>query len=107
MSDTLKIDDPEGATEEEVSVPFGSHKPALAAAVFLLIVLVHIIYKDWESPQRSFSVPRHFLVCYPFEENLLKTWSFPPVVDPPVSRLNKATMILVKGSSSFKDPTDR
>lgn len=24
------------------------------------------IYKDWECPQRSFSAPRRFAVCYPF-----------------------------------------
>lgn len=44
---------------------------------------------------------------YPFEESLLKKWTSPPVVDPSVFRLNKATMIQVEGSSSFKDPADR
>lgn len=57
----------------------------------------------WNARSGLFSVPRHFVVNYPFVENLLKKWSS-PVVDPPVSRLNKATMILGMGPLLSRTP---
>ncbi|XP_018421650.1 PREDICTED: leucine-rich PPR motif-containing protein, mitochondrial [Nanorana parkeri] len=52
---------------------------------------------SWKRPSKSFTVPKRFL----------SKWSTPPAVDPPVSRLNKATVIPVEDSPSFRDPSDR
>ena len=65
------------------------------------------IDKEWERPQRTFSVPKRVVVPYPFEESLLKKWASPPVFDPLVSRLNKITTILIVGTPAFKDPANR
>lgn len=80
--DTLKIEEPAGASAE-ASAPFRSHKPVRTAKVFpYLSYFDRFIYKDWECPQRSFSIPRRFSARYPFEESLLKKWASPLVVDP-------------------------
>lgn len=64
-------------------------------------------YNNWECLKRPFMIPKGFSVPYPFGVALLKKWSSPTMVDPPISRLNKATIIPVEESPSFKDPVDR
>lgn len=50
------------------------------------------LYKEWRQPKQPCVVPKGK------KESLFKKWTSPPVVDPPVSRLNRATMILVEDS---------
>lgn len=65
VRDTLKIEDTAGASAE-VSVPFLSHKLVRTAKVFpYLAYFYKFIYKDWEPPQRSFSVLRWYFGALP------------------------------------------
>ncbi|XP_018420771.1 PREDICTED: sentrin-specific protease 7 [Nanorana parkeri] len=62
--------------------------------------------EEWECPSKCFALPKRFSVHNLFGEGLLKKCTSSPVVDPPVSRLNKATGI--QGEESlFRDLTQR
>ena len=82
VRDTLNIEDV--AETPAVSVPFGFRKPPRAAKVFPCVpYLDSLMYKEWDSPQKVFTVPKHFATRYPLEEGFLKKWVSPPSVDPP------------------------
>lgn len=98
--ETLKMNTSGAA--KKVAVPFCTHKPVHSAKVFPYpAYFVKFNHKDCKRPKHPFIVPKSFSVRYPFEEALLKKWFSPPVMDPPISRMNKATMILVEESPSF------
>lgn len=80
---TLKMEDV-AEVVVDVAVRFGKHKPPQVAKAYPAY-FDKFVYKDWEHLKRPFVVPKRSSV----------------------SRLNKATMIPVEESLSFKGPADR
>ena len=107
VQETLKLEVlPAEATETEI--PFGTNKPIKTVKVFPVPKCFgNKIKGEWEHSKRTFTISKRIARRYPFEESIIKKWTVPPVVDPPISRLNKATVIPVEDTSSLKDPVDR
>eukprot|EP00079_Xenopus_tropicalis_P029263 XP_012824540.1 PREDICTED: lamina-associated polypeptide 2-like [Xenopus tropicalis] len=69
--------------------------------------LDNIVQSEWDNPERRSQANKRFQRLYPFPQETVDTWSSPPVVDAPVSRLSKNTALPVPDASSFKDAMDK
>ncbi|CAJ0917264.1 unnamed protein product [Ranitomeya imitator] len=105
VNHALKVeDDANSAPEHAVSFTRSkrSHKSFASHPTFLDIVRRHR-----EHPDKRFTGKKDLLSKYPFSADLVKDWTDPPLVDPPVSRLASKTLLSVPEGASIKSPTER
>ncbi|CAJ0968537.1 unnamed protein product [Ranitomeya imitator] len=105
VNHALKVDDDSNSAPEH-AVSFTrtkrSHKTFASHPDFLDIVRRHR-----ERPDKRFTGKKDLVSKYPFSADLVKDWTDPPIVDPPVSRLASKTLLSVPDGASIKSPTER
>ncbi|CAJ0923458.1 unnamed protein product [Ranitomeya imitator] len=105
VNHALKVDDDSNSAPEH-AVSFSrtkrSHNAFASHPAFLDIVRRHR-----EHPDKRFTGKKVLVSKYPFSADLVKDWTDPPTVDPPVSRLASKTLLSVPEGASIKSPTER
>ncbi|CAJ0964638.1 unnamed protein product [Ranitomeya imitator] len=105
VNHALKVDDDSNAAPEH-AVSFTrtkrSHKTFASHPDFLDIVRRHR-----ERLDKRFTGKKDLVSKYLFSADLVKDWTDPPIVDPPVSRLASKTLLSVPDGASIKSPTER
>ncbi|XP_044151545.1 nuclear pore complex protein Nup155 [Bufo gargarizans] len=66
-----------------------------------------LLAKEWRHPDRRLHLTKASDVPYPFSEDSVNLWTIPPLVDPQVARLAKATTLPLADAASLSDPADK
>ena len=102
VRETLKLEDV--AETPAVSVPFGFRKPPRTAKVFPCVpYLDNLLYKEWDTPQKVFTVHKSFATRYPLED-FLKKVGLSSISGPSCVQTEQGYYVACGGGSCFQGP---